>query len=163
MPLDATHAPQSLTTTLHYLVRGPERPARYVEAPPPGVPAWTGIDDPREVRIEDGRGRESEFTLDRNGFRLIKAPSVVRDFYDDDEVRRSYYPEVERLLHDTLGVARAVIFDHTVRNVTRQGAREPVRRVHNDHTLNSAPRRVHDHLGAEAPELLRHRFGVVNV
>jgi hypothetical protein len=35
--------------------------------------------------------------------------------------------------------------------------------VHNDHTVNSAPRRVRDHMGADAPELLRHRFGVVNV
>ena len=35
--------------------------------------------------------------------------------------------------------------------------------MHNDHTVNSAPRRVRDHLGAEAPELLKHRFGIVNV
>ena len=40
---------------------------------------------------------------------------------------------------------------------------EPSRRVHNDHTVNSAPRRVRDHLGADASELLKHRFGVVNV
>ena len=35
--------------------------------------------------------------------------------------------------------------------------------MHNDHTVNSAPRRVRDHLGADAEELLKHRFGVVNV
>ena len=40
---------------------------------------------------------------------------------------------------------------------------EPSRRVHNDHTVNSAPRRVRDHLGADAEELLKHRFGIVNV
>ena len=39
----------------------------------------------------------------------------------------------------------------------------PSRQVHNDHTVNSAPRRVRDHLGAEAEELLKHRFGIVNV
>src|SRR6185503_2259830 len=39
----------------------------------------------------------------------------------------------------------------------------PSRQVHNDHTVNSAPRRLRDHFGAEAPELLKHRFGVVNV
>jgi hypothetical protein len=34
--------------------------------------------------IEDARGREPEFTLDRNGFTLIKAPTAVRNFYDTE-------------------------------------------------------------------------------
>lgn len=163
MPLDLAVEAKSLTTTLHYLKRGAERPARYVNDPPPGVPQWNGIDDPQAIRVEDGRGREQEFTLDRNGFELVQAPSQVRDFYSDDEVKRSYYPEVEQLLCDRLGAARVVVFDHTVRNAGRPGDREPSRRVHNDHTLNSAPRRVRDHLGAEADKLLKHRFGIVNV
>ena len=162
MPLD-TASPRTVTATLHYLTRGAERPARYVDEPPAGVPVWNGIDDPREVRIEDARGRESEFNLDRNGFALVKAPSEVRDFYSPDEVTRIYYPEVERLLRATLGASRVFVFDHTVRNAARPDAREPVRRVHNDHTVNSAPRRVRDHLGADAAVLLKHRFGIVNV
>jgi hypothetical protein len=155
--------PKPLTATLHYLKRGAEKPVRYVSDPPPGVPAWNGIDDPRDIRIEDARGREDEFTLDRNGFQLVKARSAVTDFYSPAEVERVYYPEVEQLLRKTLGASRVQIFDHTVRNVAREGAREPSRRVHNDHTLNSALRRVRDHLGAEAPELLKQRFGIVNV
>jgi len=163
MPLDNAVQAKSLTATLHYLKRGPEKPVRYVNDPPPGVPQWNGIDDPHEIRIEDGRGREQEFTLDRNGFALVKAPSQVRDFYADEEIKRTYYPEVEQLLRDKIGASRVVIFDHTVRNAARQGAREPSRRVHNDHTIDSAPRRVRDHLGDAAGELLKHRFGVVNV
>ena len=58
------------------------------------MPKWNGIDDPREVTIEDARGRESEFTLDSNGFALIKAPTAVADFYSEDEIKRVYYPEV---------------------------------------------------------------------
>jgi len=143
--------------------RGPDKPVRYVKEPPPGVPSWNGIDDPREVRIEDGRGRETEFTLDRNGFTPVKAPSQVQDFYSAEEVKAVYYPEVERLLRETLGASRAFVFDHVVRNAGRPDAGEPSRRVHNDHTVNSAPRRVRDHLGADAEELLKHRFGVVNV
>ena len=163
MPLDTASLAKPLTTTLHYLKRGAEKPARYVTAPPPGVPEWNGIDDPHEIRIEDGRGREHEFTLDRNGFALVKAPSQVGDFYSDEEVKRIYYPEIDRLLRTQLGASRVFVFDHTVRNVARSGAREPSRRVHNDHTVNSAPRRVRDHLGDDAAELLKHRFGVVNV
>lgn len=166
MPLDDVRSRRTVTATLHYLERGAEKPARYVGAPPPGVPQWNGIDDPREVTIEDGRGREAEFTVDRNGFALLQAPSAVRDFYAKDAVERVYYPEVDRLLRATLGASRVFVFDHTVRNAgLAEGPerREPVRRVHNDHTLNSAARRVRDHLGSDAEDLLRHRFGVVNV
>ena len=55
------------------------------------------------------------------------------------------------------------VFDHDGRNAGRPGLAPRSRQVHNDHTLNSAPRRVRDHLGAEAEELLQHRFGIVNV
>jgi hypothetical protein len=163
MPLDAALHPQTVTATLHYLQRGTERPARYLYEPPPGVPVWNGIDDPRAMRIEDARGREAEFTLDRNGFALIKAPTAVADFYSPDEVKRVYYPEVERLLREKLGASRVFVFDHNVRNAGRPDASDPVRRVHNDHTVNSAPRRVRDHLGDDAAALLQHRFGIVNV
>jgi hypothetical protein len=158
-----SHFAQSLTATLHYLKRTTERPVRYVKEPPPGIPTWNGIDDPREILIEDARGREQEFTLDTNDFALVRAPSNACDFYSREEVQAVYYPEVESLLRTVLGASRVFVFDHNVRNAGRPGTAEPSRRVHNDHTINSAPRRVRDHLGAEADELLKRRFGVVNV
>jgi hypothetical protein len=163
MSVNSATLPRNLTATLHYLKRGPEKPTYYRIEPPPGVPQWNGVDDPRDVRIEDARGRESEFTLDRNGFALIKAPTAVANFYDPEEIKRVYYPEIERLLRNTLGASRIFIFDHNVRNAARSDLAPPSRQVHNDHTVNSAPRRVHDHPGTEADELLKHRFGVVNV
>ncbi len=168
MPLDASTTGTSntrgaLVASLHYLQRSAERPARYVTEPPAGVPAWNGIDDPHDVRIEDARGRESEFTVDRHGFALVHAPSALRDFYADADIRSTYYPEVEALVRRELGAARVVVFDHNVRNGNRPDLAQPSRRVNNDHTVNSAPRRVRDHLGAEADALLRHRFGIVNV
>lgn len=163
MPLDTALSPKNLTTTLHYQVRTDRKPVYYVDEPPAGEANWDGIDDPREVRIEDARGRESEFTLDRNGFALLKAPTQVSDFYSPEQVKAIYYPEVERLLRETLGASRVFVFDHNVRNAGIPGKSIPSRQVHNDHTVNSAPRRVRDHLGADADELLKHRFGVVNV
>src|SRR5580704_8848425 len=157
MPLDVAVAPKTLTSTLHYLIRGTEKPANYRMEPPPGLPRWNGIGEPHEVTIEDARGREAEFTLDRNGFQLVKAPTVVRDFYDPDEIKQFYYPEVEQLLKDTLGVNRVFVFDHNVRNATKPGMAVPSRQVHNDHTVNSAPRRVRDHLPDDAEELLQQR------
>jgi len=163
MQLDTTVSRRDVTATLHYLQRTAERPVRYRGEPPPGAVVWNGVDDPRDVLIEDGRGREDEFTLDRNGFTLLSAPTKVRDFYAPDEIRSVYYPEVERLVRDTLGASRVVAFDHNVRNAGMADRPGPSRRVHNDHTVNSAPRRVRDHLGEEADELLRHRFGIINV
>jgi hypothetical protein len=164
MPLDIGVPRQQPTTAeLHYLIRTAQKPTLYVMEPRPGVPVWNGVNDPHTVLIEDGRGREAEFTLDRNGFTLIQAPTSVRNFYDPDEITSVYYPEVERLLRDTLGASRVVVFNHNVRNGGRSDLPQPSRRVHNDHTINSAPRRVRDHMGAEAEELLKHRFGIVNV
>ena len=165
MPLDAVFTPKTLTSTLHYLKRGAEKPAYYRIDPPAGVAKWNGEDDMREVTIEDARGREAEFTIDRNGFQLVKAPTAMThdDFYSPDEIKRVYYPEVEQLVKDRLGAHKVFVFDHNVRNATIPGMPAPSRQVHNDHTVNSAPRRVRDHLPEEAEELLKGRFGIVNV
>jgi hypothetical protein len=133
MPLDVAVAPTTLTSTLYYLKRRAEKTARYRIEPPPGVPRWNGIDDPHDVTIEDARGRESEFTLDRNGFALVKASTAVADFYSPEEIKRVYYPEVERLLRDALGANRVFVFDHNMRNATQPGVAMPSRQVHNDH------------------------------
>ncbi len=157
MPLDIARPRQQTTTAeLHYLIRAAEKPTRSAMEPPPGVPEWNGIDNPHTVLIEDARCRGSESTLDSNGFTLIKAPTAVCNFYDPDEIKSVYYPEVECLLRDTLGSSRVIVFDHDVRNGGRGDLPQPSRRAHNDHTFNSAPRRVHDHMGAEAEELLKY-------
>jgi len=114
---------------------------------------WGRVRDSLRL-IEDARGREAEFTLDRNGFALVHAPTRVNDFYSPEEVKGVYYPEVERLLKEQLGASRVFAFDHVVRNAGLPDGRTPSRQVHNDHTVNSAPRRVRDHLGADAQELL---------
>ena len=164
MPLDV--AVQSVTAILNYLGPIAEKPTRYVDEPPAGRPRWNGVEEPHEVPITDGRARVGEFTLDRNGFALLQAPSAVRNFYDADEITGVYYPETEALLRRTLGAVRVVVFDHIVRNAARLAegkAKEPVLRVHNDYTYRSAPKRVRDLLADEADELLRHRFAIVNV
>jgi hypothetical protein len=93
----------------------------------------------------------------------------VKDFYDDDQVRQIYYPEAERLLKDVTGAHRVLVFDHTVRRRVpgaedRQNAlRQPVARVHVDHTEKSGPQRVRDLLPDEANELLRGRVQIINL
>ncbi len=163
MPLDVSSQTKSLEATLHYLKRGAEKPVYYRTDPPPGEPRWNGIDDPREVRIEDARGRESEFTLDRNGFAIVKERSAVSDFYDPEQVKRVYYPEVETLLRESwapAGCSFSITMCATPR--ARTSRRHRVRCT----TITRSTRRraaFATNLGAKAPELLKHRFGVVNV
>ncbi len=91
MPLHVTVSPKSVTATLHYLVRGAEKPVRYAYDLPEGSAAYNGLNDPREVRIEDARGREGEFTLDRNGFALMHSKMTA-------EARLSFHTSFENPL-----------------------------------------------------------------
>ena len=68
------------------------------------------------MAIRNGREVLSELSLDTNGFVLIKHETVVKDFYDPEEVKSVYYPEVEQLLKRVTGAERVVVFDHIVRN-----------------------------------------------
>jgi hypothetical protein len=160
--------PVQVEARLNYLADGAERPVSYAYTPPPGTPQTTRRNSPQTVTILNARPFLGQLSLDTQGFVLAHQDSKVKNFYDDEEVREVYYPEVQRLLKETTGAAKVVIFDHAVRCAPKarqgeKGAREPVRIVHNDYSFKSAPRRVRDHLPEEAEELLRHRFAEINV
>jgi hypothetical protein len=137
----------------------------YVSAPLNYIDA-NGQADRRVVAI--GNARElADPSLDREGFMLARRASAVKDFYDPDEVRSVYYPEVERLLKDVTGATRAFVFEHDVRCAPRAkqdpAVRGPVRMIHDDYTTKSSPERIRLYLPDEAEELLRHRYAVINV
>ena len=109
-------------------------------------------------------------SLDREGFALLTQRSAVTDFADEDQLRRIYYPEAERLVADVTRGARVVIFDHTVRRRVHGKAdrepgtpRQPSTRIHGDYSAKSGPQRVRDVMGEEAEMLLERRFAIVNV
>jgi hypothetical protein len=120
--------------------------------------------------VFNGRSIANGFSLDREGFALVRHPTSVRDFYDDKEVRNVYYPAAEAFIRSTLDADRVVIFDHTVRkrvdgaaDIRGAGPRQPATRVHVDQTDRSGANRVREHLGAEADELLKGRVQVINL
>jgi hypothetical protein len=155
---------------LNYLAPTAEKPMNLAYDPPPGVPRSTGVAEPHRLPIHDLRPVAARLSLDVEGLALVEHKSAVHDFYDEDELRRVYYPEAERLVADVTGAARVLVFDHTVRRRVWGGVdrsagtpRQPVTVVHNDYTVKSGPQRVRDLMGEEAEELLRHRFEIVNV
>lgn len=171
--LDAPHAsigaPISVEAALNYTRNTGVRPVNYTFDPPDGVPRNSGEVDTRRVTIHNAR-LEIGLGLDRSGFTLIGQRSPLEDwtdYRDPDRVKANYYPAVEAALRAHTGAVKVVIFDHTLRDSTapagRAEVRDPVRRVHDDQTFDSAPNRVLKHLSAEeAEQRLRGRFAIVN-
>ena len=168
--LERQSAPETvpeIEATLNYLVNDGVK--IFTEASGGGAPDKRGgTTDPRRVAIRNGRPHAEEFVLDREGFRFVPHDTRVSDFFDEDEIRRVYYPEMEALVKAESGASRVVIFDHTLRtadDAVREARkiREVVPRVHNDYTEWSGPQRVRDLLPDEAEALLQRRFAIIQV
>lgn len=159
-----------VTAELNYLAPTAGKPRTYAFDPPSGEPKSTALPEPHQVPIFDGRLVAKSFSLDREGFELVRHPTVIRNFYDDEEVKRVYYPLAEAFIRATLRADRVVIFDHTVRrrvegapDIRGAGPRQPATRVHVDQTVASGANRVREHLPDEADELLKGRVQVINL
>lgn len=156
-----------VTASLHYLVDTGNAPVNYPSRGGGDLSRFDGSFEDRAVRIHDARGLP--FSLDREGFQLVRHASAVTDLYDDAQIEGVYNAEAERLVMEATGATRALVFDHTRRAESKQtreekSIREPAQNVHNDHTDRSAAQRLRDELPAdEAEALLERRFAIVNV
>jgi hypothetical protein len=124
----------------------------------------SGSDDRHRVEIRDGR--LETFSLDGNGFALVPHATGVLDFFNEEEIKTTYYAEVAALVRQVSGAARVVVFDHTLRSgdeAEREARllREPVLSAHNDYTDWSGPNRVREVLPEEADSLLQRRFAII--
>lgn len=155
---------------LNYMAPMTERPRYLAYDPEPGEARSNMTYDAHTMPIYDMRPVQHELELDREGFGLVEARTAVQDFWDDDEVRRVYYPECEQFIKDHTGASRVFVFDHVQRrripgltDYSRSGPRQPATRVHVDHTGRSGPQRVRDLLPDDADELLKGRVQVINL
>jgi hypothetical protein len=158
----------AIEATLNYIAETGEKIFTYTGGPGSTDVRSGGTLDPRRVTIRNGRPRAEEFALERDGFRFLPHDTGVGNFFDEDQVKRVYYPEMEALVGAETGAGRVVVFDHTLRtadNALREARtiREVVPRVHNDYTEWSGPQRVRDLLPQEANDLLRRRFAIIQV
>ena len=162
-------APETIEATLLYFIDTETTPVTLV-----GEPGGSdqriggGTPDPHRVVMHNGRLDTEHFALERNGFRFVRHDTKVVNFFDEDEILRVYYPEMEVLVKAESGASRVVVFDHTLRTADDElrearKIRQVVRRVHNDYTEWSGPQRVRTFLPQEADELLSRRFAVIQV
>jgi len=164
--LSDTREPATIEATLNYIADDGSQIFTIVATPGGRDGRSGGTPDPRRVTIHNGRPQAKDFVLERHGFRFVRHDTKVADFYDEDTIRRVYYPEMEALIKAESGAKRVVVFDHTLRTADDEmreskKIREVVRRVHNDYTEWSAPQRVRDILPGEAEELLKRRFAII--
>jgi hypothetical protein len=162
-------ASTDVAAVLNYTRNTGARPVNYTFDPAAGVPRSSGEIDARTVTVHDAR-RVRGLGLEVSGFDLLPHRSTLTEwssFQDKDRVTSIDYPEVAAAIRTCTGADKVVIFDHTLRDSTAEPGkaqlREPVRRVHDDQTLVSAPRRVARHLPAdEAAWRLQRRFAILN-
>jgi hypothetical protein len=158
-----------VTADLNYLTPALDRPRTYTFEPPSGEPRSNIVPEPHSLPIHDVRPISQTVSLDREGFALVRQKSSVKDFYDEEKVKNVYYLEAERLLKAATGADRVFVFDHTVRKRVQGaadrdgGLRQPVARVHVDHTDRSGPQRVRDLVPDEAEKLLKGRVQIINL
>lgn len=168
--MDVISALPQVAGEVVYLARTADKPHTYTFDPPAGVARTNIVNDPHVVPIFDMRPIADSLSLDLQGFTLAEAPTAVTDFYDEAQVRGTYYREAEALVKQATGAARVVVFDHTIRrrehgveDRTPGTPRQPVTRIHGDYTEVSGPQRVRDLMGEEAGSLLSRRFAIINV
>jgi hypothetical protein len=161
-------APEAVAATVNYITNNGEKLFTQTGGPGSLDVRTGGTPDPHSVTIHNARRHEGQFVFDRDGFVFTGHDTKVQDFFDEDEIRRVYYPEMETLVKAKSGASRVVVFDHTLRTADdalreERKIREVVRRVHNDYTEWSGPQRVRDLLPDEADALLRGHFAIVQV
>jgi hypothetical protein len=161
-------APDTIEAKLTYLADTGEKLVTQVADPGGRDQRQGGGNESHRVKIRNGRPLAERFEFEREGFRFVPHATEMRDFYDEDEIRRTYYPECVELIKQVSGAKRVVVFDHTLRTASdqqreSQKIRDIVSRVHNDYTEWSGPQRVRDIMGDEAEQLLGGRFAIIQV
>jgi hypothetical protein len=128
----------------------------------------SGTVELKTMTLLNGRDLGERLSLDEQGFVFVEHKTQMRDFFDENQLKTIYYPEIEQLIRSQSGASRVVIFDHALRSgdeAEREEklVRNPVLQAHNDYTEWSGPNRLREILPEEADELLQHRFAIIQV
>jgi len=159
-----------IQTTLNYLAgwaEGDPRPYYSTFQRSDQQPWRNTHGDRKNLPVHNARHLDPAPHLDREGFALATWEGSSIDFAARRTIEETYYGEIEKLVAQVTGCDRVVAFDHNLRSNAEQDpvlgdVSKPVRFVHNDYTLESAPQRVRDIMGAEAQTLIEGRFAIVN-
>ena len=152
------------TGSLDYLENSIEKPSFIIQAYGESS-IRTGNYRSYDVAINDARLCDESFSLDQQGFTMVKHRSSVDDFHREADVSGQGYAEVDELIRAVTGANRVDVVDHTLRtSAGKQGVRGIATHVHNDYTAKSCRQKLYDHLGEDlADQLLTGRVMQINV
>ena len=95
----AASGKRDVKTTLNYYKANedgsPPHPT-YVDKPE----TYARPSEPLDVTVNDIRGEDHLYSLDKNGFQIYRHTAKEKDFLNDEQIKAGYYPEVEQLLKD---------------------------------------------------------------
>lgn len=127
-----------IETTIDYLLPTSRINRRFWA---PGEEYNTGVYAPFPVTVRDGR-EGGPFDLDVHGFAIGNWPSDIQDFRDQEELRRDYPAEVQRIVKQWIGADRVIPMGGQIRSpiVNREHVQPPAAEAHVDFTTQSANR-----------------------
>lgn len=128
----------------------------------------------RQFVVSDVSGDEDQYTLDSHGFQYCRQTTEEKDFVDDAEIQKTYYPDCKKIILETTGARDVHIFNHKVRRGPTQwhhlglknlANRGPVTRTHVDQSYLGAELRLRHEFPdtSEADDLVRRRYQIINV
>ena len=152
---------QAVTADIPYIVNTGETLVNETFGPENISRRRTGTQELRPMTVRDGRPLIGEFSLDQHGFVFVEHNTRVGDFFDEQQLKSVYYPEVERLIKDgRLGqreISRLSLYD-VVPPVAPAGAKMPVKVMTGD---LPAPGET-DKLMADKPDVVFHLAAIVS-
>lgn len=111
--------------------------------------------DAVRMSLADLRATEG-LTLDQQGFALIDAPSVVRNYNNGEAIHRAYYSQAEAIVMQATDARRVIAFEHDIH------AGQPSV-VHSDYTDASGPIRARAVLKAANTTSYGRRYAIVSL
>ena len=103
-------------STFYYADPTVKDPAYFLCPPPANAQQRDPGRVPGQHKVEDVRSYMSALNIDQQGLAFVQQHSATTDFYDDEAVRNTYYPEVQELVKAHTGAKEVFVFDHNVRN-----------------------------------------------
>lgn len=171
---------KDLTTSFHFLCRDDlwkhEKPYSLKFIPKADFPKNNGQRAQKDgIIVEDIRGRESEFSFEKNGFaimRLGESHMTYSDFDNSDIINAIYLKQIALGLQELLGARRVQIFDCLLRKSHQTFPiatgetykyQQPANIVHMDATPEETRSQVQICNKDDAETLLSSRYQYVNV
>ena len=105
----------------------------------------------KDTEIVNARSLQegTEFSLDKQAFKLVTFKPTEVDFLNTESVKASYYSEVAALVKKETGATDVFVFDHTVRRGIKESNRHPAYHIHNDYTFETGKSRALSVLGED--------------